>query len=60
MTNRLATALLAARREARSSEAGPAMEPWQFAVERLRLEGFDTTSWTPSPRIWKDAPGPGA
>ena len=48
ITNRLATALLAAK-------ASPqrAMEPWQFALERLRLEGVDITSWTPATTIWR-------
>jgi hypothetical protein len=47
VTNRLAIALLAAR-EAPSSK----LEPWQFAMERLRLEGIDTTTWTPAINMW--------
>lgn len=47
ITNRLATALLAAKASAQG-----AVEPWQFALERLRLEGVDITSWTPTTTIW--------
>jgi hypothetical protein len=41
-TNRLATALLAAK-GAKTNR----LEPWRFALERLRLEGVDTNTWTP-------------
>jgi hypothetical protein len=42
LTHRLARALLDAR------AAGPAgIEPWRFAVERVRLEGVDPETWTP-------------
>ncbi|HXO43436.1 MAG TPA: hypothetical protein VN999_18445 [Thermoanaerobaculia bacterium] len=33
--------------------AGETMEPWRFAVERLRLEGIDTDSWTPGGNLWR-------
>jgi hypothetical protein len=33
--------------------AGESMEPWRFAVERLRLEGIDTDSWTPGGSLWR-------
>jgi hypothetical protein len=42
VTNRLATALLAAR----GAKTG-GLEPWRFALERLRLESIDTATWTP-------------
>jgi hypothetical protein len=29
------------------------LEPWRFAVERLRLEGIDTDSWTPGGSLWR-------
>lgn len=29
------------------------VEPWQFALQRLRLEGVDPETWTPSAIIWK-------
>jgi hypothetical protein len=48
LTNRLATALLSAR----AAKSKP-LEPWQFAMERLRLEGVNTDSWTPEMAIWK-------
>jgi hypothetical protein len=50
LTNRLATALLAAK-AARSQ----AVEPWQFALQRVGLEGVDTQSWTPAQSIWREA-----
>lgn len=47
ITNRLATALLAAK------AAAPAVvEPWRFALQRIRLEGVDTEHWSPSDHMW--------
>jgi hypothetical protein len=43
---RLARDLLAARQAA-------APEPWRFALDRLRLEGVDTETWTPGALLWK-------
>jgi hypothetical protein len=48
LTNRLARALLSARA---SGAAG--IEPWRFAVDRLRLEGVDTDTWTPGALAWR-------
>ncbi len=45
LTHRLARALLAAR-------AAETPEPWHFALERVRLEGVDTGSWTPAASLW--------
>lgn len=42
LTHRLARALLAAR-----ATPATAAEPWQIALERLRLEGVNTETWTP-------------
>jgi hypothetical protein len=42
ITNRLATSLLVAR----SAQNG-GLEPWQFALERLRLDNVDIDTWTP-------------
>ena len=47
LTHRLATALLAGR-------TAEGVEPWRFALERLRLEGVDTNSWTPGARLFRD------
>jgi hypothetical protein len=47
LTNRLATALVAARTSRLRN-----VEPWRFALERVRLEGVDTRTWTPDPAIW--------
>jgi hypothetical protein len=43
VTNRLAIALVSAKRR---GAAG--IEPWQFALERLRLENVDTDTWAPT------------
>ncbi len=42
ITNRLANALVDACRH-----ESPEIEPWLFALERLRLDGIDTDTWTP-------------
>jgi hypothetical protein len=47
LTNRLAVSLLAAR------TAASGMEPWQFALARLSLEGVDTGTWVPRQGIWQ-------
>jgi hypothetical protein len=40
-------------RQARA--AGPGrLEPWRFAVERLRLAGVDPRTWTPSGGFWRE------
>jgi hypothetical protein len=43
ITNRLATALVSAR-----NNCPETLQPWQFAVARLRLENIDTDTWTPT------------
>jgi hypothetical protein len=50
LTHRLAVALLSGKK----SEA-PGVEPWRFALERLRLEGVDTDSWTPGGTLFREA-----
>ena len=42
VTNRLAAALLSAMRS-----GGLSIAPWEFALERIRLEGVDTATWAP-------------
>jgi hypothetical protein len=42
VTNRLARVLL----EAKRAGTGP-LEPWRFALERVRLENIDPETWTP-------------
>jgi hypothetical protein len=49
ITDRLAVALLSAKVAA----PGP-LAPWQFALERLRLEGIDTTTWSPARNLWEE------
>jgi hypothetical protein len=50
LTHRLARALISACRSPESSTA----EPWRFALERLRLEGVDTATWTPAASLWSE------
>ena len=47
LTHRLARALISAK------TAGGDSEPWRFALERVRLEGVDTDTWTPGAMLWK-------
>jgi hypothetical protein len=48
-TDRLAVALLSAK------SASPApVEPWQFALDRLRLEGIDPSTWVPAQALWEN------
>ena len=49
LTHRLAVALLSGK-----SSAAPGVEPWRFALERLRLEGVDTDSWTPGGMLFRE------
>jgi hypothetical protein len=53
VAHRLAWALLAARGTADSPEE-TRIEPWRFALERVRLDGVDTETWTPSAALWKE------
>jgi hypothetical protein len=32
-----------------------AIEPWRFAIERVRRAGVDVETWTPSPQLWSRA-----
>jgi hypothetical protein len=50
LTHRLARALLAARSSGEDAREG--VEPWRWAVERLRLEGVDPVTWTPAASQW--------
>jgi hypothetical protein len=43
VTNHLAVALISARNSSNST-----LQPWQFALERLRLENVDTDTWAPT------------
>ena len=43
VTNRLAAALVSARHNCPAD-----LQPWQFAMERLRLENVDTATWAPT------------
>ena len=53
LTHRLARALLAARLAQASDPDADDLEPWRFALERVRLEGVDTATWTPGALLWK-------
>jgi hypothetical protein len=52
VTSRLAAALLSAK--AAEGDGACAMPAWSFALERVRLEGVDTHTWSPSSSIWID------
>lgn len=43
ITNRIAAALLDARQAGTRN-----VEPWRFALDRLRLDGVDVDAWTPT------------
>jgi hypothetical protein len=53
LTHRLARALLAAR--AARAVHSTTVEPWQLALERLRLEGVSTETWTPGAWLWRQS-----
>jgi hypothetical protein len=50
LTHRLAVALLAGK-----IDGAAGVEPWRFALERLRLEGVDTDTWTPGGMLFREA-----
>jgi hypothetical protein len=56
LASRLAGALIAAKAAKTDNAAETSIEPWRFAVERVRLEGVDTDTWTPVASIWKPSP----
>ncbi|HYN21108.1 MAG TPA: hypothetical protein VE078_09125 [Thermoanaerobaculia bacterium] len=49
LTHRLARAIVSAR----SATSSGASEPWRFALDRVRLEGVDTDTWTPGAVLWQ-------
>jgi hypothetical protein len=50
IVQRLANGIVVAQRSGQST-----VEPWQFAVERLRRAGVDTDRWIPSGPQWSAA-----
>ena len=48
VTGELARSLALAR-----MSAEPPIEPWRFALLRLRARGVDVTTWTPYPGLWR-------
>jgi hypothetical protein len=54
VTERLAEHLTVARNAGRGE-----LEPWQFALERLRLSGIDTDRWVPASGTWPRAQASG-
>ena len=48
---RLGSALAVAKRE-----KSPAMPAWRFALERVRLEGVDVSTWIPTSTSWQSEP----
>jgi hypothetical protein len=53
LANRLALALLAAR-----GAAAHGVEPWEYALERIALEGVDPRTWAPREAIWPSIEAP--
>jgi hypothetical protein len=51
----LAQRLGAAMAFAKSRPGPAAVEPWRFALERVRRQGIDVENWTPSPALWSAA-----
>ena len=51
LTQRLGAALALAK----SGGGASAVEPWRFAIERVRRHGIDVETWTPSPALWSAA-----
>ena len=47
--------LLAEYLESARSDNENALQPWQFALERLRLAGIDTDTWVPASGMWREA-----
>jgi hypothetical protein len=41
--------MIAARRD------GGSLEPWQYALARLELEGIDASTWAPPADLWDEA-----
>jgi len=56
VSHRLAWALSAAQTSARKTPDAlvEPIEPWRFALERVRLEGVDTETWAPGAALWKE------
>jgi hypothetical protein len=52
VTNRLALYLLTAR-----AASSCALDPWHYALVRLRFEGVDISTWTPSQSLWSSDDG---
>jgi hypothetical protein len=51
VAQRLATALSVAK----AARSAAAVEPWRFAIERVRRQGIDVETWTPSAALWSAA-----
>ncbi len=48
ITNHLASSIIQA------SNSKCHLEPWEFALQRIKLEGIDPISWIPHANIWTD------
>jgi hypothetical protein len=51
----LAKRLGAALSIAKNAHGNAAVEPWRFAIERVRRHGVDVESWTPTAALWSAA-----
>jgi hypothetical protein len=51
----IAQRLGAALSIARFARSASAVEPWAFAIERVRRQGVDVESWTPPATLWSNS-----
>ena len=51
----IAQRLGAALSIAKSARSASAVEPWAFAIERVRRQGVDVETWTPSAALWSNS-----
>ncbi len=47
ITNKLASALICAK-----NSKDMIVEPWQFSLQRLKLDGIETKTWSPVKNLW--------
>ncbi len=55
VAGRLAEYLVLGAHAPRALGGSAELEPWQFALERLRLAGIDTDTWIPASGMWEEA-----
>lgn len=53
LTNKLASALITAQSAHSHFTESHFTEPWQYAINRLRLDGVNIDTWSPEPTLWQ-------